>query len=250
MCPNRKLAAAVIVALAALLAGRGRAGDESERPAHAGPAFKERTRDRERMVAEQIEARGVKSAAVLKAMRTVPRHAFVRDADARAAYDDRPLAIGNGQTISQPFIVAYMTEKLGLGPGDNVLEIGTGSGYQAAVAAEIARRVYTVEIIEPLGKAAAERLAKLGYRNVAAKVADGYYGWAEHGPYDAIIVTAAAPQVPQPLLKQLKPGGRMIVPVGGPFAVQYLMLLTKDAEGKVSTKTLLAVRFVPLTRKK
>ncbi len=223
---------------------------ERKPPTHEHPAFKERVDERREMVRRQVERRAVKDKAVLEAMRTVPRHAFVPEKRRRRAYADTPLPIGLGQTISQPYIVGYMTEKLRLDEKDRVLEVGTGSGYQAAVCAEIAFKVWTIEILEPLGKAAGKRLEKLGYRNVETRVADGYYGWEEHAPYDAIIVTAAAAQVPPPLVKQLKPGGRMVIPVGGPFATQYLNLVTKDKEGEVSSKSLLPVRFVPFTRKK
>lgn len=219
-------------------------------PTHDHKSFKERVDDRASMVRDQIADRDVEDETVLEAMRTVPRHAFVREGDRGRAYWDTPLPIGLGQTISQPYIVGYMTEQLKLDDKDRVLEIGTGSGYQAAVCAEIAREVYTIEILKKLGEAAAKRLKELGYRNVTAKVADGYHGWAEHGPFDAIIVTAAAQHVPPPLVKQLKAGGRMVIPVGGPFAAQYLILVTKDDEGKVSSKSLLPVRFVPLTRSK
>jgi len=202
---------------------------------------------REAMVKETIEARGVRDAAVLRAMRSVPRHRFV-PADARAdAYDDRPLPIGLDQTISQPYIVASMTEEARIRPGDRVLEIGTGSGYQAAVLAEVASEVLTVEIKEPLARRASAVLKGAGYAKVKVRHADGYHGWPERAPFDAILVTAAAPHVPPPLVRQLRPGGRMVVPVGSAFAVQDLVLVTKDEEGKVRTRSLYAVRFVPLT---
>jgi len=177
----------------------------------------------------------------------VPRHSLVRKQDQRRAYYDSPIPIGLGQTISQPFIVAYMTEALKLRPGFKVLEVGTGSGYQAAVCAEIVREVYTIEIIEALAKSAKQRLKELCYRNVSAKAGDGYYGWAEHGPFDVIIVTAAAGLVPPPLIEQLKPGGRMILPLGSPYGAQTLVLITKDDKGKVRSRHLLPVRFVPMT---
>jgi protein-L-isoaspartate(D-aspartate) O-methyltransferase len=184
---------------------------------------------------------------VMAAMNAVPRHEFVLARDKGAAYENRPLSIGYGQTISQPYIVALMTELLRPKPDHVVLEVGTGSGYQAAVLGELVRQVYTIEIIEPLATAAAERLRRLNYRNVTVKHADGYDGWPEHGPFDGIIVTAAGAQIPPPLVRQLKPGGRMILPVGSVFTAQYLVLVTKDAEGHVSTEQLLPVMFVPLT---
>jgi protein-L-isoaspartate(D-aspartate) O-methyltransferase len=182
-------------------------------------------------------------------MRTVPRHAFVPEKDKRRAYRDHPLPIGLGQTISQPYIVAFMTEALKLKPDSVVLEVGTGSGYQAAVCAEIAKEVFTIEILEKLAASAKEHLAELGYKNVNVKAGDGYFGWPEHGPFDAIIITAAAGMIPPPLIEQLKPGGRMILPLGSPFGVQTLVLVTKNAEGLVQTRRLLAVRFVPMIGK-
>jgi len=187
---------------------------------------------------------------VLAAMSDVPRHEFVPPQDRDAAYENRPLPIGFGQTISQPYIVALMTDLLKPQPGHVVLEIGTGSGYQAAVLARLVRHVYTIEIVEPLYRSSKQRLDQLGYHNVTAKHADGYHGWAEHGPFDGIIVTAAGAQIPPPLVQQLKPGGRMILPVGGGFAAQYLVLVNKDADGHVSTQQILPVMFVPLTRER
>jgi protein-L-isoaspartate(D-aspartate) O-methyltransferase len=222
---------------------------QSTRPKHKHPAFGQRKKERDRMVAGQIEQRGVTDSEVLRAMRTVPRHSFVTKYDRRRAYRDHPLHIGLGQTISQPYIVAYMTEALKLEPNSTVLEIGTGSGYQAAVCAEIAREVFTIEILKKLADSAEKRLAELGYRNVYVKAADGYFGWLENAPFDAIIITAAAGLIPPPLIEQLKPGGRMILPLGSPFGAQTLVLVTKDVEGKVHTQRLLAVRFVPMTGK-
>lgn len=184
---------------------------------------------------------------VIAAMEKVERHRFVPAALSAVSYFNRPLPIGHGQTISQPFIVALMTELMKLKAGDRVLEIGTGSGYQAAVLAEIAGAVYSIEIIEPLGKEAGERLNSLGYRNVQTRVKDGYYGWPEAAPFDAIIVTAAASHVPPPLLKQLKPGGRMVIPLGAQFMTQFLMLVEKKPDGSVTTRQILPVAFVPLT---
>jgi protein-L-isoaspartate(D-aspartate) O-methyltransferase len=185
---------------------------------------------------------------VLAVMDKVPRHEFVSKVYGEEAYGDRPLPIGYGQTISQPFIVALMTDLLQVGPDDVVLEVGTGSGYQAAVLAHLVRDVHTIEIIPELAEGAKERLELLGYDNVRTYTGDGYYGVSEPAPYDAIVVTAAAHQVPPPLIQQLKPGGRMVIPVGGGFALQHLMLVEKDADGRVRTRQTLPVRFVPLTR--
>jgi len=186
---------------------------------------------------------------VMGAMAKVPRHEFVPALERRNAYANRPLPIGRGQTISQPFIVALMSDLMEVKPGDRVLEIGTGSGYQAALLAELAGTVYTIEIVEPLAREAAERLKRLGYRNVMTRTGDGYQGWPEHAPFDAIMVTAAPREVPQPLVDQLKPGGRLVVPVGGQAAGQSLLLIEKQPDGKISRRTILAVRFVPLTDK-
>jgi len=222
-------------------------GGKNFRPDHNHPAFRERVNERERMVAIQIRARDVKDPNVLKAMQIVPRHAFVPESKRRYAYDDYPLPIEYNQTISQPYIVAFMTEALKLGPDSKVLEIGTGSGYQAAVCAEIAREVYTIEIVDGLAKTAKERLKKLGYKNVFVKAGDGFFGWPEKAPFDAIIGTAAAERIPKPLLEQLKPGGRMIIPTGSPYGFQYLELVTKDKDGKIRKSRVMPVRFVPMT---
>jgi protein-L-isoaspartate(D-aspartate) O-methyltransferase len=203
--------------------------------------------ERDRLVTQTIEARGVTDPDVLEAMRSVPRHLFVPEDERRRAYTDQALPIGYGQTISQPYIVAYMTEALQVERGDKVLEIGTGSGYQAAVLAELTDRVYTIEIIEELAESAADRLNVLGYDEVAVKNADGYYGWEEHAPFDGIIVTAAAGHVPPPLVRQLKPGGRIIIPIGGVYSIQQLTLLEKEAPDSITTRQLMAVRFVPFT---
>jgi protein-L-isoaspartate(D-aspartate) O-methyltransferase len=186
---------------------------------------------------------------VMQALGSVPRHAFVPAGEIGNAYDNRPLDIGYGQTISQPYIVALMTDLVAPQPGHKVLEIGTGSGYQAAIFSGLVDRVYTIEIVKPLAEQATERLQRLGYKNVSVKVADGYYGWEEQAPFDSIVVTAAATSIPPPLIKQLKPGGVMVIPVGAPFMTQTLVLVRKNADGTVSTRQLLAVAFVPLTGK-
>ena len=187
------------------------------------------------------------SARVMDAMRRVERHRFVAPELARDAYENRPLPIGNNQTISQPYIVALSTDLLDLEREHTVLEIGTGSGYQAAVLAELVSRVYSIEIVEPLGRDAAARLAALGYRNVEVRIGDGYGGWPERAPFDRILVTAAAPYVPEPLVQQLAPGGRMVIPVGTGIFGQQLLLIEKGADGQIRRKDVLPVRFVPLT---
>lgn len=184
---------------------------------------------------------------VMDATRKVERHRFVAPGDEREAYRNHPLAIGSGQTISQPYIVALMTDLLDLSGGEKVLEIGTGSGYQAAVLAELAATVYTIEIVEPLARRAQAQLAAAGYRNVITRIGDGYRGWREAAPFDAIMVTAAAREVPPALIEQLKPGGKLAIPVGAPSGHQELTLITKSADGKTHTRRVLAVRFVPLT---
>jgi len=184
---------------------------------------------------------------VMNAMGQVPRHEFVPESERAYAYENRPLPIGHGQTISQPYIVAIMTDMLNLKPDSKVLELGTGSGYQAAILAELAGKVYTIEIVESLGLQAKQRLQKLGYKNVITKIGDGYYGWEEHAPFDAIIVTAAASHIPPPLIKQLKPGGRMIIPVGSRFMLQQLLIVDKQNDGKVVSKQVMPVIFVPVT---
>jgi protein-L-isoaspartate(D-aspartate) O-methyltransferase len=196
------------------------------------------------MVKEQVEARGVKDPLVLGAMRTVPRHDFVPPAALAEAYGDHPVPIGHGQTVSQPYIVAFMTETLGLKGGEKVLEVGTGSGYQAAVLARMAGEVYSIEIVAPLAEEARERMARLGYRNVFVRGGDGYKGWPEAAPFDAIIVTAAAPKIPEPLKAQLKDGGRLVIPVGDEN--QELVVLTRRG-GTFEERRVLPVRFVPMT---
>jgi len=186
---------------------------------------------------------------VMAAMSKVPRHEFVPWHEGLSAYANRPLPIGHGQTISQPYIVALMTDLLKPERQQKVLEVGTGSGYQAAILAELVSEVFTIEIIEPLGNQAKERLKQLNYRNVTVRIGDGYYGWEEQGPFDGIVVTAASSHIPPPLIQQLKPGGRMVIPVGSRFMVQQLVLVEKDAKGNVTTRQILPVRFVPLTGK-
>ena len=211
------------------------------------PRFEERQTERDEMVRTQIKRRGVEDEEALAAMLNVPRHRFMPGRSSRLAYADQPVPIGKGQTISQPFIVAYMTELLDVEPGDRVLEIGTGSGYQAAVLSELTPYVFTIEIIETLAKQAKDRLKELGYKTIKAKQGDGYYGWEEHAPFDGIIVTAAAGHVPLPLVRQLKPGGKMVIPVGGVYETQHLVVISKDEEGKIKTRSVLPVRFVPMT---
>ena len=215
----------------------------------------DRASERERMVlsvANLVATSGAREGSeirpsVMNAMRRVPRHLFVPEAVRGEAYEDRPLPIGHEATISAPTIVALMTELLDPRPDDRVLEVGTGSGYQAAVLAGLVREVYSIEIVEPLARSASERLAALGYRNVTVRAGDGYAGWPERAPFDRIIVTAAAPHVPQPLIDQLRPGGRLVIPVGRGENEQ-LMLIRKDRRGRVSRRPILPVRFVPLVR--
>lgn len=199
------------------------------------------------MVSDQIEARGVRDARVLAAMRKVPRHRFVPNAQRAQAYADRPLPIGHGQTISQPYIVALMSELAGVKPGDTVLEVGTGSGYQAAVLAEMGVKVFSIEIIEPLAKQAKATLDKLGYgKRVTVRHGDGYAGWPERAPFDAVVVTAAPPKIPRPLKQQLKVGGRLVIPVGKYY--QSLLLVTRTKDG-FREESVIPVRFVPMTGK-
>ncbi len=255
----RRVAFALSLVLAASACGDA-AGPPTTPPPPAGQAATsvptsapssdapERQPSRDLMVDTQIEARGVADPLVLDAMRAVPRHLFVPDDYVGQAYEDHPLPIGFGQTISQPYIVALMTESLGVGPGDKVLEIGTGSGYQAAVLGQIGLEVYTVEIIPELAERSSALLAELGYASVATLSADGYFGWEEHAPFDAIIVTAAPDHVPQPLVNQLADGGRMVIPVGPVGAFQTLWQFTKDADGELIAENLGGVAFVPFTR--
>jgi len=231
-CVRRALQFLILAALVATGCGQ-----------KAPPAF-DFAAQRQQMVQQQLMTRGVSDQRVLAAMAKVPREEFVPPDSRAASYEDGPLPIGNGQTISQPYIVAFMTERVQPKPGDRVLEIGTGSGYQAAVLAELVADVYTIEIIEPLAKNAEATLQRLGYKNVHVKVGDGYRGWPEYAPFDAITVTCAPDHVPQPLIDQLKEDGRMIIPVGG-FGDQELHLLQKK-NGQLQRRAVLPVRFVPM----
>jgi len=211
----------------------------------AAPQEDELAVARQRMVAEQIRVRGITDPAVLAAVEAVPRHLFVPESERRGAYEDRPLPIGAGQTISQPYIVALMTSLLGVRPGDRILEVGTGSGYQAAVLSRLAAEVYSIEILKPLGERARRTLAELGYRNVRIRIGDGYEGWPDAAPFDGIVVTAAPARIPDPLLRQLKTGGKLVIPVGETY--QDLIVLTKRKDGGFDRENVLPVRFVPMT---
>ena len=199
-----------------------------------------------RRMVQHIERQGVSDSATLHALRQLPRHEFVPPEHRGRAYGDHPLPIGYGQTISQPYIVAYMTEQLHPKPGMKILEVGTGSGYQAAVLGEIGCRVFTMELVEALASSATERLARLGFDSITVMHGDGHYGWPDEAPFDAVIVTAAAGYIPPALIDQLKPGGRMIIPVGNVYGIQHLVLAEKHEDGKMRTRNLLPVRFVPL----
>jgi protein-L-isoaspartate(D-aspartate) O-methyltransferase len=236
----------VVLAAALLPALPGLAADTSEQRADRAAML--RTIERHAQSATEALGREHIDPAVLEVMGRLPRHAFVPDNMQDQAYDDRPLPIGYSQTISQPFIVALMTDLLDLEPDDVVLEVGTGSGYQAAVLAGLVDRVHSIEIIPGLAEGAAERLQALGFDDVETHIGDGYYGVAAAAPFDAIVVTAAAASIPPPLIAQLKPGGRMVIPVGGGFSLQHLVIVEKDAAGQVRTRQTLPVRFVPLTR--
>lgn len=254
---NRSLSLCLLVLAACVVAGPAVAqepraevlleaedtGDSIPRPGFG----RERADERERMVRDQVGARGVEDWRVLEALMELPRHEFVPRRQRDRAYADTPLPIGHGQTISQPYIVGFMTEQLDLEAGDRVLEVGTGSAYQAGVLAQLVSHVVTIEIIEPLARSAAERLKRLGFRNVTVLHGDGYYGHEEAAPYDAIIVTAAAEHIPPPLIAQLEPGSRMVIPVGRSGWTQNLLLVEKGDDGEVNTRNLMAVRFVPLT---
>jgi len=214
----------------------------------APPADTTYQQERTRMVQEQIVARGVSDPAVLRAMRTVRRHEFIPGVPPELAYVDRPLPIGHGQTISQPFIVAYMTQLVRPDASDRALEVGTGSGYQAAVLAEVVDSVYTIEIVPELAQTARQRLTRMGYDNIRVRTGDGYRGWPDRAPFDVIIVTAAPERVPAPLLDQLAKGGRMVIPVGAEGATQQLTLITKS-DGEITRERITPVRFVPFRRK-
>lgn len=223
---------------------------QPEPPPPTDPYLKQREQMVQRDIAGRDSSRTpVENKAVLDVMLKTLRHEFVPDNLVRKAYEDGPLPIGHGQTISQPYIVEYMTEMLKPTKDSVVLEIGTGSGYQAAILAQLVKQVYTIEIVAPLAESAAARLKRLGYDNVEVRTGDGYFGWPEHGPYDAIIVTAAASHIPPALVEQLKPGGRMAIPVGTPFQVQELLLVEKHVDGTVKQRSHMPVRFVPLTGK-
>lgn len=231
-----------VLALSPLIATSGSADEKAERQKMV------RTIEKHAASVPEILGPGGLSPQVLEVMREVERHRFVPDKRRSVAYSDRPVKIGYGQTISQPFVVALMTHLLDPEPGDVMLEVGTGSGYQAAVLSPLVAKVCTIEIIPGLGTRAAELLDDFGYRNIRTRIADGYHGWPECGPFDGIVVTAAADHVPPPLVAQLRPNGRMVIPVGGAFSLQHLTLVEKNAEGEVSSRQLLPVSFVPFRR--
>jgi len=234
----------ICIALLLLLASAALGDEYAQARRHLVEIIEQDVRDTSLYLdQEALDAR------VMTAMDTVPRHEFVPANQRRHAYANRPLPIGYGQTISQPYIVALMSDLIKPQPGDRVLELGTGSGYQAAILSELTGQVYSIEIIEALGTQATKRLSRLGYDNVTVRIGDGYYGWKEHAPYDAIVVTAAASHVPPPLVAQLKPGGRMVIPVGSRFLTQQLVLIEKEPDGQLITRQIMPVRFVPLTGK-
>ncbi|NOZ19715.1 MAG: protein-L-isoaspartate(D-aspartate) O-methyltransferase [Planctomycetes bacterium] len=236
---RKKRLSAILIALVCLFNGSCLAQETT-------PTEEEFRKLRMEMVDQLVYEYGIKDKRVIEAMRKVPRHKLVPLDMRPHAYEDRPLPIGEGQTISQPYIVALMTQLLDLKGGEKVLEVGTGSGYQAAVLAEIVGHVYTIEIVEPLAKRAEKDLKELGYKNITVKCGDGYQGWKEHAPFDAVIVTAAPEHVPQPLIDQLKEGGRLVIPVGPQWVGQDIVRLTKTKDG-VKEEKVLAVRFVPMT---
>jgi protein-L-isoaspartate(D-aspartate) O-methyltransferase len=253
MIVNRLLAMACLVGLSGAC---GLAPDDRSVPvATARPSIQSNSptpedhfaEQREHLITAGVAAMGVESPLVLDSMRRVPRHLFVPDEYLNRAYNNNPLPIGYGQTISQPYIVGLMSEALNVEPGDRVLEIGTGSGYQAAVLAEMGIEVYTIEIIEPLAEEAAQRLSALGYDSVQVRIGDGYYGWPEFAPFDAIIATAAPDHVPQPLLEQLKVGGTLVIPIGPVGGFQELWQIKRVSQTEFDSASLGGVRFVPLT---
>ncbi len=246
---RRTLGRAPLAALLVVSAIFCSCGSLSEPPASAAAPPDSHEARREAMVRLQIRARGVKNPRVLEAMETIPRHLFVPQRLTRQAYDDRPLPIGAGQTISQPYIVAFMSELLDVKPRHKVLEIGTGSAYQAAVLSRLAERVYSIEIVRSLGEQARERLHQLGHRNVEVLIANGYLGWPANAPFDRIILTAAPEKVPRALIEQLAAPGRLVAPVGTSGWSQDLIVIDKDAAGKTRKRTVLAVRFVPMVDK-
>ena len=248
--PSRFESSAALAALVLILSACAGAPAQPQAPSPPStPEAEDPYRDRRlAMVREQIEARGVRDARVLQAMRTVPRHEFVPTQFLNDAYADHPLPIGEGQTISQPYIVAFMSELLDLDETHKVLEIGTGRGYQAAVLSLLAERVFSIEIVEPLGLGARQRLRRLGYANVEVSIGDGYLGLPDEAPFDRIILTAAPIELPQTLVDQLKPGGRMVAPVGPVYGNQELIVVTKDAGGGVRRRSVLPVRFVPMVK--
>jgi protein-L-isoaspartate(D-aspartate) O-methyltransferase len=238
MALNRRRSLGLAMILVALLAPGGARGLQGPNDPYAAA--------RHQMI-ERIRARGVTDAAVLAALEAVPRHLFVPAEQRAKAYDDRPLPIGDGQTISQPYMVALMTSLLELRPGERVLEVGTGSGYQAAVLSRVAAEVYTIEIRKPLAERARRTLSDLGYRNIQLRTGDGFQGWPDAAPFDGIVVTAAPPSVPDPLLRQLKVGGRLVIPVGGRNSLQSLLVLTKRPDGGFDRSNVMPVFFVPMT---
>jgi protein-L-isoaspartate(D-aspartate) O-methyltransferase len=240
MIAFRSIAAAAVALAASAAAAQSPDGYAAERE-----ALVDEIREAARYAGDAVD--GGFDERVLEALANVPRHEFVPASELESAYENRPLPIGHSQTISQPYIVALMTHLMQPEADDVVLEVGTGSGYQAAILAELSERVYTIEIIEPLLKQANARLQRLGYSQVVTKLGDGYYGWEEHAPFDAIVVTAAASHVPPPLIRQLKPGGRLVIPVGGRFLTQQLLLIEKIGDGEIVTRQVAPVRFVPLT---
>jgi protein-L-isoaspartate(D-aspartate) O-methyltransferase len=224
----------------------GKSERRAEPEEHTAPPAVDPYEARRAALVEELRGEGIRDARVLDAIGRVPRHELVPAAQRDAAYEDHPLPIGEGQTISQPWVVATMTEAAAVEPGDTVLEVGTGSGYQAAVLAQLVKQVYTIEIVEPLGLRAKADLARLGVRNVEVRIGDGYAGWPEHAPFDAIIITAAPPEIPKPLLEQLAVGGRLVAPVGEQDDAQELVVVTRRADG-YDQETIALVRFVPMT---